>query len=136
MFEVVHKITVKFVNYHRRYMSSRLYTILNLIYMPLYLEERLQTNDNDNSIRGAIASVPLMCFLASFATSLAINNRPNFVTDKVLYSSLHCLITKLIFYLGNFCNWKLYFVDRMHVVSVGHLERKYVKCLFNGGDYR
>ncbi|KAK4871773.1 hypothetical protein RN001_015897 [Aquatica leii] len=67
------------------YMASRLFTTLNLIYTPLFLEER-QTADVANSdIRQAIAIVPLVTFLSSFFTSIILKCRSQQVTDKLIY---------------------------------------------------
>ncbi|KAF2905186.1 hypothetical protein ILUMI_00996, partial [Ignelater luminosus] len=68
------------------YMASRLFTTLNLIYIPLYLEERhVSINSNDDEIRQTIASVPLASFLASFITSILLKWRSRYFGENVTY---------------------------------------------------
>ncbi|GJQ66991.1 hypothetical protein Trydic_g21921 [Trypoxylus dichotomus] len=76
------------------YMSSRLYTVLNLIYIPLFLEER---SNNDQKqievVRSSIATIPLTSFCASFIASIFLNYKSKFVNDKMVYfvGSILCL---------------------------------------------
>ncbi|KAF5283596.1 hypothetical protein FQA39_LY17298 [Lamprigera yunnana] len=68
------------------YMASRLFTILNLIYIPLFLEERQSvSNSSGDDLRNAIAIVPLVSFASSFLTSIVLKFRTNQITDKCLY---------------------------------------------------
>ncbi|XP_072391386.1 major facilitator superfamily domain-containing protein 12-like isoform X1 [Diabrotica undecimpunctata] len=68
------------------YMCSRLFTTLNLIYMPLYIEERGMLNDMEKErMRQSIASIPLTSYIASFLTSLFLKFRVGVVGDKVIY---------------------------------------------------
>ncbi|XP_017769150.1 PREDICTED: major facilitator superfamily domain-containing protein 12-like [Nicrophorus vespilloides] len=68
------------------YMSARLYSILNLIYIPLYLNERItKYNQESDSIRSSVAIIPLICFLTSFITSIILKYRPNVLSDKMIY---------------------------------------------------
>lgn len=65
-------------------MSSRLYTILNLIYIPLFLEERSDADVREiSTVRSAIAVVPLISFCASFLASILLNYKTKYVSDKV-----------------------------------------------------
>lgn len=67
-----------------RYMSSRLFITLNLIYIPLYIDERASLDTTqEETIRQTIASVPLVCYLASFFTSILLKLRTNRCNDKV-----------------------------------------------------
>lgn len=68
------------------YMASRLFTTLNLIYIPLYLEER-EENSNiiNNGLRQTIATVPLVCFLSSFISSIFLRFRGSACNDKITY---------------------------------------------------
>lgn len=63
------------------YVASRLFTTLNLIYIPLYINERTENGTNLTAIgdRQAIASFPLVCYLASLVTALLLK----FQTSKV-----------------------------------------------------
>ncbi|NP_001280547.1 uncharacterized protein LOC655856 [Tribolium castaneum] len=68
------------------YMASRLFTTLTLIYIPLYLDEKgARSEDTGDGIRQTIASVPLVCFVASFMTSIALKFRLRRCSDKVVY---------------------------------------------------
>lgn len=65
-------------------MASRLFTTLTLIYIPLYLDEKGYISEViRKEYRQAIASVPLVCFLASFITSILLKYRTNRCSDKV-----------------------------------------------------
>ncbi|KAJ8946335.1 hypothetical protein NQ318_004225 [Aromia moschata] len=68
------------------YMSSRLFTILNLIYIPLYIDERgsLEIAEHEK-MRQTIASVPLASYLASFLTSIFLKFRIKICSDKITY---------------------------------------------------
>ncbi|KAB0801069.1 hypothetical protein PPYR_05423 [Photinus pyralis] len=68
------------------YMASRLFTTLNLIYIPLFLEEReLKFMPKGDGIRQSIAIVPLVSFLSSFAMSIILKWRPKQMNDKMIY---------------------------------------------------
>ncbi|CAH1115973.1 unnamed protein product [Phaedon cochleariae] len=68
------------------YMTSRLFTTLNLIYMPLYIDERGSFNvENKERMRQTIASVPLVSYIASFLTAIFLKFRLRILTDKVTY---------------------------------------------------
>lgn len=66
------------------YVASRLYMILNLVYMPLYLEERESLNVTGGDLREAVATVPLLSFLASFLASLGLKYKGSVCGNKVL----------------------------------------------------
>ncbi|CAH1135916.1 unnamed protein product [Ceutorhynchus assimilis] len=68
------------------YMASRLFTILNLIYIPLYLDERgnIEVVEKEK-MRQTIATIPLVCYIASFMTSLMLKCRGRCCPDKVTY---------------------------------------------------
>ncbi|KAK5639425.1 hypothetical protein RI129_011917 [Pyrocoelia pectoralis] len=68
------------------YMASRLFTTLNLIYIPLFLEERqIILMPESDGIREAIAIVPLVSFLSSFGMSFILKFRPKQMNEKVIY---------------------------------------------------
>ncbi|CAH1114108.1 unnamed protein product, partial [Psylliodes chrysocephalus] len=68
------------------YMCSRLFTTLNLIYIPLYIDERGELNDIEKeSLRQTIASIPLTSYIASFVTSVALKCRIGILTDQITY---------------------------------------------------
>ncbi|XP_022914942.1 major facilitator superfamily domain-containing protein 12-like [Onthophagus taurus] len=76
------------------YMSSRLCTILNLIYVPLYLEERYSNgSDKDHGIRSAVAVVPLVSFCASLFASILLRYKPKQFGHRLTYlvGSIFCL---------------------------------------------
>lgn len=65
-------------------MASRLFTILNLIYIPLYLDERGEIEIVEKEkIRQTIATIPLVCYIASLLTSLLLKYRERCCSDKV-----------------------------------------------------
>ncbi|KAJ8923207.1 hypothetical protein NQ315_001762 [Exocentrus adspersus] len=67
------------------YMASRLFTTLNLIYIPLYIEERATSPEEKTRMRQTVASVPLVCYLASFLTSLILKFVNGVCSDKTTY---------------------------------------------------
>nr|XP_023029278.1 major facilitator superfamily domain-containing protein 12-like [Leptinotarsa decemlineata] len=68
------------------YMTSRLFTTLNLIYIPLYINERGALNDVDKEkVRETIATVPLASYISSFLTAIFLKFRIEIFTDKVTY---------------------------------------------------
>ncbi|XP_030751839.1 major facilitator superfamily domain-containing protein 12-like [Sitophilus oryzae] len=67
------------------YMASRLFTTLNLIYIPLYLDERENSAEGKSKIRETIATIPLVCYISSLATSLVLKCRGSYCNDKVTY---------------------------------------------------
>ncbi|XP_077295408.1 major facilitator superfamily domain-containing protein 12-like [Arctopsyche grandis] len=66
------------------YVASRLFSALGLVYMPLYLDERLTSSDSTETIE-AIASVPLATYISSFFTSLLLKYRNKYFNNKLLY---------------------------------------------------
>ncbi|XP_057656336.1 major facilitator superfamily domain-containing protein 12-like isoform X1 [Diorhabda carinulata] len=80
------------------YMCSRLLTTLNLIYIPLYIEERGSLNDiGKDRIRQTVASIPLTSYLTSFVTSLLLKCLVGIVSDKITYcfGSIIGLVTSI-----------------------------------------
>ncbi|XP_066260688.1 major facilitator superfamily domain-containing protein 12-like isoform X2 [Euwallacea similis] len=68
------------------YMASRLFIILNLVYIPLYLDERAEIEVVEKErIRQTIATIPLVCYVASFITSVFLKCRGSSCPDKVTY---------------------------------------------------
>ncbi|XP_018577138.1 major facilitator superfamily domain-containing protein 12-like [Anoplophora glabripennis] len=67
------------------YMASRLFTILNLIYIPLYIDERGSLVEDKARMRQTIASIPLTCYIASFLTSIVLKFRNEVCNDKITY---------------------------------------------------
>lgn len=65
-------------------MASRLFTTLNLIYIPLYIDERGALVEDKAKMRQTIASVPLTSYIASFLTSLILKFRSGICNDKVM----------------------------------------------------
>ncbi|VEN40083.1 unnamed protein product [Callosobruchus maculatus] len=69
------------------YMASRLFTILNLIYMPLYIDERSTTDQTRiEQVRETIATVPLVSYIASFLTSILLKYKNGICNDKIIYA--------------------------------------------------
>lgn len=65
-------------------MASRLFNILNLIYIPLFIDERaFENNVQKEKMRQTIASVPLVCYIASFLSSIFLKFRRESCNDKV-----------------------------------------------------
>lgn len=56
-----------------RYVFSRLYWALSLVYVPLFLEERLSVNPSQGS--ELVASVPLVLYISSFFLSLVLKSK-------------------------------------------------------------
>lgn len=78
-------------------MSSRLYTVLNLIYIPLFLEERSDADVRETTtVRSAIAIVPLVSFCGSFLASIFLNYKTKCVNDKVGSSLTNALLRDFI----------------------------------------
>ncbi|XP_050298744.1 major facilitator superfamily domain-containing protein 12-like [Anthonomus grandis grandis] len=68
------------------YMASRLFTILNLIYIPLYLDERGATEVVEKEkMRQRIATIPLVSYIASFLMSLFLKFKGQCLPDKLTY---------------------------------------------------
>lgn len=61
------------------YVTSRLFLTISLVYMPLYLTETLSEGTE------LIASVPLVCYLSSFISSLGIKYLNNLYGSKMSY---------------------------------------------------
>lgn len=81
-------------------MAARLFNILNLVYMPLFIDERAaQNNVQKENIRQTIASVPLVCYVASFMTAIFLKLRGDRCNDKVRFGILKMMpsiITRVI----------------------------------------
>ncbi|CAH1639755.1 unnamed protein product [Spodoptera littoralis] len=77
------------------YVFSRLYWALSLVYVPLFLEERLVFNPSAGS--ELVASVPLVLYISSFFFSLLLKSKINRFGNQVAYlvgsllSLLSCL---------------------------------------------
>ncbi|XP_047024303.1 major facilitator superfamily domain-containing protein 12-like isoform X1 [Helicoverpa zea] len=77
------------------YVFSRLYWALSLVYVPLFLEERLVFNPSAGS--ELVASVPLVLYISSFFFSLLLKSRINRFGNQMAYligsllSLLSCL---------------------------------------------
>ncbi|KAG5879219.1 hypothetical protein JTB14_026717 [Gonioctena quinquepunctata] len=85
------------------YMASRLFTTLNLIYIPLYINERSALDDVDKErVRQTIATIPLASYVASFITAIFLKFRIEIFTDQVMYfiGSLIGLITSVWIGIG------------------------------------
>uniref|UniRef100_A0AAG5DKR3 Uncharacterized protein n=1 Tax=Anopheles atroparvus TaxID=41427 RepID=A0AAG5DKR3_ANOAO len=73
------------------YVFSRLFMTTSLVYMPLWLDERsYQPNGDDGPAESSanvehLATVPLVSFLASFVSSLALKYGNRFVGNSVVY---------------------------------------------------
>lgn len=85
------------------YVFSRIFTTTALVYIPLWLNDRLfqasrdPDSDSDTSIEH-IATVPMVSFLASFVSSLLIDRAHRILGHKSLYflGSLTCIIGCLL----------------------------------------
>ncbi|XP_068626870.1 major facilitator superfamily domain-containing protein 12-like [Battus philenor] len=77
------------------YVFSRLYWALSLVYVPLFLEERLSVNPNEGS--ELVASVPLVLYISSLLFSFLLKSKINNFGNKVAYfiGSLLSLISCL-----------------------------------------
>lgn len=65
-------------------MAARLFNILNLVYIPLLIDERsFQNNVEKEKMRQTIASVPLVCYISSFLTAIFLKFRGERFNDKV-----------------------------------------------------
>ncbi|XP_013194158.2 major facilitator superfamily domain-containing protein 12 [Amyelois transitella] len=65
------------------YVFSRLYWALSLVYVPLFLEERLSVNPSAGS--ELVASVPLVLYISSFFFSLLLKSKINIYGHQVVY---------------------------------------------------
>ncbi|KAM3967907.1 major facilitator superfamily domain-containing protein 12-like [Aphomia sociella] len=65
------------------YVFSRLYWALSLVYVPLFLEERLSVNPSAGS--ELVASVPLMLYISSFFFTLLLKSKINNCGNYVAY---------------------------------------------------
>ncbi|XP_018331532.1 major facilitator superfamily domain-containing protein 12 isoform X2 [Agrilus planipennis] len=71
------------------YMASRLYTTLNLIYIPLYLDERQSDElSSIDGIRSTVATVPFVVYVVSFITAIILNFRKQSDTIVYVFGSL------------------------------------------------
>nr|XP_021206172.1 uncharacterized protein LOC101741261 isoform X1 [Bombyx mori] len=71
------------------YVFSRLYWALSLVYVPLFLEERLSVNPSAGS--ELVASVPLVLYISSFFFSLLLKSKINSFGNQVVYFIGSCL---------------------------------------------
>ncbi|KAL0851126.1 hypothetical protein ABMA28_006992 [Loxostege sticticalis] len=65
------------------YVFSRLYWALSLVYVPLFLEERLSVNPSAGS--ELIASVPLVLYISSFFFSLLLKSKISSCGNQIAY---------------------------------------------------
>ncbi|XP_063822171.1 major facilitator superfamily domain-containing protein 12-like isoform X2 [Ostrinia nubilalis] len=65
------------------YVFSRLYWALSLVYVPLFLEERLSVNPTQGS--ELIASVPLVLYISSFFFSLLLKSKISSCGNQIAY---------------------------------------------------
>ncbi|XP_026319646.1 major facilitator superfamily domain-containing protein 12-like [Hyposmocoma kahamanoa] len=65
------------------YVFSRLYWALSLVYVPLFLEERLSVNPSQGS--ELVASVPLVLYISSFFLSLVLKSKISSCGNQVAY---------------------------------------------------
>lgn len=65
------------------YVFSRLYWALSLVYVPLFLEERLAMNPSAGS--ELVASVPLVLYISSFFSSLLLKSKINRFGNQASY---------------------------------------------------
>ncbi|CAD0194839.1 unnamed protein product [Chrysodeixis includens] len=65
------------------YVFSRLYWALSLVYVPLFLEERLSFNPSAGS--ELVASVPLVLYISSFFFSLLLKSKINKCGNQIAY---------------------------------------------------
>lgn len=82
------------------YVFARLYWALCLVFVPLYLEERLLINPYMGT--QLIASVPLVIYISSFFFTLLLKSRINMCGNQVAYliGSIICLISSLWISIG------------------------------------
>lgn len=80
------------------YVFSRIFTTTALVYIPLWLNDRLfqlsqEPNPGSDTSVEHIATVPMVSFLASFVSSLLIDKTHNLLGHKSLYllGSLTCI---------------------------------------------
>lgn len=78
---VVFRWILTVVNLFFRYVFSRLYWALSLVYVPLFLEERLSVNPSAGS--ELVASVPLVLYISSFFFSLLLKSKINSFGNQV-----------------------------------------------------
>ncbi|XP_011554733.3 major facilitator superfamily domain-containing protein 12 [Plutella xylostella] len=71
------------------YVFSRLYWALSLVYVPLFLEERLAFNPSAGS--ELVASVPLVLYISSFFSSLVLKSNISNCSNQVSYLLGSCL---------------------------------------------
>lgn len=68
-------------------MCARLFSCICLIYIPLYLNENESSLAGGN-LRSAIAIIPLVLFVSSFLTALALKFIPNRIKNWVISPQL------------------------------------------------
>ncbi|XP_073957316.1 major facilitator superfamily domain-containing protein 12-like isoform X3 [Choristoneura fumiferana] len=71
------------------YVFSRLYWALTLVYVPLFLEERLSVNPSAGS--ELVASVPLVLYISSFFSSLLLKSKISLCGNQLAYIIGSCL---------------------------------------------
>ncbi|CAH2254801.1 jg15383 [Pararge aegeria aegeria] len=67
------------------YVFSRLYWALSLVYVPLFLEERLSVNPNAAEGSELVASVPLVLYISSLFFSFLLKSNINKLGHQVAY---------------------------------------------------
>lgn len=84
------------------YVSSRLFSTLSQVFVPLYLDESLGEDAE------SLALVPLATFLASFAASLAVKSMNRRCGRMLTYmlGALLCLVSCVWIYLGSGPNYE------------------------------
>ncbi|KAI5640604.1 MFS/sugar transport protein domain-containing protein [Phthorimaea operculella] len=94
--KIMHFLTMPLL-YHTSllYVFSRLYWALSLVYVPLFLEERLSVNPTQGS--ELIASVPLVLYLSSFVISLILKSKISKCGNQIAYllGSIMSLISSM-----------------------------------------
>lgn len=99
------------------YVFSRLFTTTALVYVPLWLDERLlqvsKSGAANNTSVEHIATVPMVTFLSSFFSSLLLERSNNRLGHRLAYliASLICIggcVLVEISDSANIPNWKLF----------------------------
>lgn len=96
------------------YVFSRLFTTTALVYVPLWLDERLlQVNKSVSNSVEHIATVPMVTFLSSFVSSLVLERSNNRLGHRLPYfmASVICIggcVLVEISDSSNISNWKLF----------------------------
>ncbi|KAJ2947918.1 hypothetical protein O0L34_g9709 [Tuta absoluta] len=94
--KIMHFLTMPLL-YHTSllYVFSRLYWALSLVYVPLFLEERLSVNPTQGS--ELVASVPLVLYISSFVFSLILKSKISKCGNQIAYllGSIMSLISSM-----------------------------------------